>query len=1139
MDIIDRWFHHSDKKKGFTFLEIVVTLLLVGIMGAISGMGITQVTRAYLFVRESASLTQDSQLVLNRMSRTIKNLTEIDTDSSDTNSTKLTLTCYRDGKDVTETYYSSGTSLRLKTTIDGVQTDDLLAENVSNFTLSYIGNRNGTATNWLTDKTPANLAKVQIDLSLALTNGTNVPFSISVIPRNIYKPIEPADFSDEYAGLENVSCFISTASGGDTMTLSHVVSSLIHFSQCYLDFWTELSSGQILSFALMFCLTWILFSCIKQSIQAKYFPQRQKGGALLGVVVTMVIIGILGGAMVSIISTSDRGAAVSMFNQRSYYLAESAYRYVAYQYLSSNGNLQSVIAMNAQDSFAIRNGDDEISDSFRISTSSYWFKAAPNTDANLATLEAKPAIRYPATYQGTLNANGSIVYNSATGLQRISYSKIKYPASGGDNDDSIITLTTTQSIPVDTEVYPASLIASGNDTLNEGGTLKLSESITPFPEKNGVFRLVMTNGTPGDPSDDDVYILLYESANPVTNEIKNISSALTSLANIPATGITVTAADYVYLDQNVQITASGQSGSNNYLSNRELHIYQPLFRVNVVLKNIYKDKFDNLNNWKTGAGNGELGHHSIVAVDNSGVEGSGSNNAIKVDETAVKSTASLLKSSYFDKSIQESVIEAKPSSNFGNFGDIFTKSKMTLSYDLQVKVKFSKEDDRDLNNPFGTYMPGVLFRVRPTETDPSLKEYYGLSFVRSIFKKGTVTKPDLDDIPDQGLFDDHGKNDKIDTSDVEICIPDYEDPPRWDDKPPLSGVPYLMVWEQVVQIVEYDNGLWRRKTTGDSLILDWLSWFPMCDVSSSTVDIYHYLELTKSGKTYPEATYEGRLSSDDPRRGDASYEKTYKAYKLIDTYHIFESDTVDGKTVFGTVSGFNTGYLVRNPSTHNYTTFVPGDVIENTAYVFSDESTDIQKARNYRLYLKPWVTMMARISEIKDNFVEPKTSGCDNALATEEKNNIIQAWFASPDDYPRGEYIFWPDTCDSCFTQAIWPDNAYNSRMYSYDYKTKVTIWPGIVIPWTVTVSSRICERGTDDYTSDDNKRSPRLLSSQLITPDDYADDSPSEVGLHTFGIDASDADVSKRETVYFDDFGLVVSEYAEHAGLLAGVQYE
>jgi hypothetical protein len=173
---------------------------------------------------------------------------------------------------------------------------------------------------------------------------------------------------------------------------------------------------------------------------------------------------------------------------------------------------------------------------------------------------------------------------------------------------------------------------------------------------------------------------------------------------------------------------------------------------------------------------------------------------------------------------------------------------------------------------------------------------------------------------------------------------------------------------------------------------------------------------------------------------------------------------------------------------------------------------------------------MARIIEMKGDFYDEDGSGCGNS--NEERINVIQAWFGEPGTYPRGT-ITWPDASPTSFSEMIWPDRGYTSKM------DNITVGSG----WSSSSQTRrLVERGDDEYAGNDNKRSPLVYSNQLTT-EDYdvytTGNQPSEVGIHTFGIDASNASAEHKDLVYFDDFSVRVFEYGKSTGLLPGVQNE
>jgi len=696
-----------------------------------------------------------------------------------------------------------------------------------------------------------------------------------------------------------------------------------------------------------------------------------------------------------------------------------------------------------------------------------------------------------------------------------------------------------------------------------------------------------------------VYVLSYErldlSASPP--QLLNVRSAA-DFSALPSGGVqNYGNIDYISLLQNARIRVAGSAGdlATSLNAQRTIEYYQPMIEGTIIIKHESKEDFDNLDNWKTG-GSGEVGDHGIVKVNDSGVEvnDDSGDNAMKV--TGTESVTSLVTASYHDTGVQESLLEYKP--DIAGFEDIWYKSDEKLSYEVQCKIAFSNMNDNADNNPRGTYMPGIVFRVRDTQVNSVMtKEYYGLSFMRSLFDKndmadGDDNDIDADDIPDKHLFTNHGPNPGIPAEAVDdICVADYTAPPSWNDLPPLSGVPYMLFWQQALDFEEWD-GIWTRNS---DLYVDWLAYVPLCKLTPVT--IYHYPAQSVSGSdsvpcapctacspktwrrywyqgydwspdcclvyqqtgsgggflnwwreyrwdtydcngscynvdccgapvTYPEGWYLGPLPSDP--RTPVIYRGAYRIENHQEYGQILQPVTknVDGTdySIIGDMN--NLAYLIRDPSTFNVVTGFRGNPIENSAFVFPDQTVSFQNNHNYRVYLKPWVTVMARIIEMKGEFYDENSSGCGNSA--DERVNVIQAWFGEPDTYPRGT-VTWPDESSASFSEMIWPDRGYTSRTN--------TIENG----W-VDQERRLVERGDDQYENTLEKRSPLVYSNQLTSegydtyPVGYP---PAEVGLHTFGIDVSNDDDQYNDLVYFDDFAIRLFEYGKGTGLLPGVQSE
>ena len=64
-------------ESGFTLLEIILAILIIGIIAAFAGIGIVSGTKSYVSVRENAALAQKANLALMRITREISGLLDI------------------------------------------------------------------------------------------------------------------------------------------------------------------------------------------------------------------------------------------------------------------------------------------------------------------------------------------------------------------------------------------------------------------------------------------------------------------------------------------------------------------------------------------------------------------------------------------------------------------------------------------------------------------------------------------------------------------------------------------------------------------------------------------------------------------------------------------------------------------------------------------------------------------------------------------------------------------------------------------------------------------------------------------------------------------------------------------------------
>ena len=117
---------HLLDNRAFTLIEVIVSLILIGIMVAIAGMGLVVVTRGYVFSKQNADTLLKSQVAMTRIVKELSAILPTNTISSATNSS---ITYTKEGVGGSHTISRTANLLQ----IDGVT----LIDNVTAFSLAY------------------------------------------------------------------------------------------------------------------------------------------------------------------------------------------------------------------------------------------------------------------------------------------------------------------------------------------------------------------------------------------------------------------------------------------------------------------------------------------------------------------------------------------------------------------------------------------------------------------------------------------------------------------------------------------------------------------------------------------------------------------------------------------------------------------------------------------------------------------------------------------------------------------------------------------------------------------------------------------------------------------------------------------
>lgn len=162
---------------GFSLIEIIAVLVLLGIMGVGVGFGVSAIVKGYVLGRESVAVAGKAQLALLRMSREFK---LIDKDSVDPGASDQQISFTTDADGIA----ANGRERPCELTMVGdtiTLNGDILVDQVDSWALAYYDTYDGPPeTTWSASRT-----MIQVVITMKGPEGTMIPFSTRVTPRNI------------------------------------------------------------------------------------------------------------------------------------------------------------------------------------------------------------------------------------------------------------------------------------------------------------------------------------------------------------------------------------------------------------------------------------------------------------------------------------------------------------------------------------------------------------------------------------------------------------------------------------------------------------------------------------------------------------------------------------------------------------------------------------------------------------------------------------------------------------------------------------------------------------------------------------------------------------------------------------------
>jgi prepilin-type N-terminal cleavage/methylation domain-containing protein len=164
----------KSNKQGFTLIEVIVTLALVGITAALAGLWIVSVASGYVFTKMNSETAQKAQLAVTRLTKEFNAIKSLDAASNESTIVYTRSDADWPEKEVTVTFNSEDEKLLI-----GEQDEQhILTDNLETFTVAYCSDIECE-----TGVSPES-AKI-IEFTITFKSAPERPFTRRVTPRNL------------------------------------------------------------------------------------------------------------------------------------------------------------------------------------------------------------------------------------------------------------------------------------------------------------------------------------------------------------------------------------------------------------------------------------------------------------------------------------------------------------------------------------------------------------------------------------------------------------------------------------------------------------------------------------------------------------------------------------------------------------------------------------------------------------------------------------------------------------------------------------------------------------------------------------------------------------------------------------------